>query len=287
MNIVDKLRKLSESIEQQAGELIVEADSTEICEMIANATAAAATALEKTAMALEVAGHATIITPETLDEMAAIAEAFDQSGDPLLKKQASVLDEILLTIGAPKEELRRIKDANEEELDKLRAKYRTQTREDLYTKARDSLNEQNLVEKTRKAVETQVKPRRPLQESLSTRYPPDMPGGHLTRIGDGVYQCVTTGKIYDYKNGYTTSKGNQIPGTCVERQTTDLGDDRAIQTVFNTRQTAMSRFASDGNIDGVVAALKGAGLDDDAINALMEVINELRQQPEDSSLPQI
>src|SRR5665213_1543634 len=32
------------------------------------------------------------LTPESLDEMAAIAQAFDESGDELLQKQASVID---------------------------------------------------------------------------------------------------------------------------------------------------------------------------------------------------
>src|SRR5579885_1262210 len=41
------------------------------------------------------------ITPESIEEIASLATALDSSGDPALKKQASVLDELLLTIAAP------------------------------------------------------------------------------------------------------------------------------------------------------------------------------------------
>src|SRR5678816_4893914 len=59
------------------------------------------------------------ITPQAIEEIAALAAAFDASGDPALKKQASVLDELLLSIAAPPVEGRKdLLDARTEELKK-------------------------------------------------------------------------------------------------------------------------------------------------------------------------
>src|SRR5690606_2669575 len=97
-----------------------------------------------------------------------------------------------------------------------------------------------------KAVAQQVKKYVPLEAPLQTRYPPDRPGGQMTRITDHVYQDIVTGIIYDYKAGYKTQKGNEVPGGAVEYQTRDFGDVRNQgASLFETRESINNRFASD------------------------------------------
>jgi hypothetical protein len=257
MNLADKLRRFAKKLETEADEVLAEAQDSnpQAFEQIVSAVAMSSAVLEKTADSLEEDGQAATISIRLVEQLAATAEALDQSEDPALQKQASVLDELLVTLSAPKGAVAQAKKANEDELNRLREEYRTKAREDLYSRAREALRKQNRTDKVRKAVETKVEPYRPMQGSLSTRYPPDMPGGHLTRISDGVYQDITTGKIYNYHSGYTTNKGNQIPGTSVQNQTRDLGDDRMGHAIFNTRENIMARFAS---------------LDDESLRALAE-----------------
>ena len=69
------------------------------------------------------------ITPESIQEIAALAAVFDASGDPNLKKQASVLDELLLTIAAPPGELASKKAADDNRIDELRKKYQNPSKE--------------------------------------------------------------------------------------------------------------------------------------------------------------
>lgn len=42
----------------------------------------------------------------------------------------------------------------------------------------------------------------PKQDSLSTRYAPDMPGVQAMRVEDGVFQNPYTGKVYNYNEGF-------------------------------------------------------------------------------------
>src|SRR5688572_17822799 len=68
------------------------------------------------------------LTPENLEEIAVLATEFDASGDPLLQKQASVLDQILLTIGSPRNGVTAFKQAEEKEIERLREKYTQEAR---------------------------------------------------------------------------------------------------------------------------------------------------------------
>jgi hypothetical protein len=246
MNISENLRKLARTIQSNADSVLQVAENSDAYPFVVDSIASSIDTLESTAATLEEFGLDAEITENDLDAMAAIAEEFDKSRDPLLKKQASVLDEILRTFGTPKGEVARIKAQAEAEIEQLRAKYRSEKIDGLYgqkNNVREALNKQNNVDKVRAAVQSQVKQYRPLEASLSTRYPPDMPGGHQVRISDSIYQDVLTGKIYDYKNGYTTAKGNKVPGTAVEYQIPDVGSLAVGDAVFETRQSVMSKAA--------------------------------------------
>ena len=95
MAISMDLRVLARKLEKSSDDLLVDASTKgpETFEKVASAIAAASTLL--TSVADDIDKNASFkLTPQQLDEMAALASAFDESADPLLKKQASVLDEI-------------------------------------------------------------------------------------------------------------------------------------------------------------------------------------------------
>lgn len=186
---------------------------------------------------------------DPLSKMVSLANALDCSGDEQLQKYASVLDEIMLTIGAPRGSNHEFESKADAEIAKLREKYREEGREEVYKERRKELDEQNGKEATTKAYADQVKKFNPLEMPLSTRYCPDHPGGLLIRVGDHVYQCEMDKKMYNYQTGFTTNKGNVIPGGGVEFQTKDWGNRDLGHAMFDTRQSVMSRFASDESGD--------------------------------------
>lgn len=177
---------------------------------------------------------------ETIGNSAHLATALDLSEDDELIKFASVLDEILLTIGADRNSTKKYKLAEDKEVEKLRAKFREETLLDVYSKAKIEENKQNNSEEAIKAIEDKVKIYRPMEHALSSRQSPDMPGISLMRIGDNVYQCPVTKKIYDYAAGYTTLAGDTIPGTSVTNQT-QLSENRSHEHAnFSTREEILN-----------------------------------------------
>lgn len=180
------------------------------------------------------------ISEMDVEEIAAVAQAFDESGDPMLQKQAAVLDEILLTIGADPKALGAFKKAEQDEIDRLRARYQDTNRNE-YTKAVEEHKKEINVNEAIKAIDSKVKKYRPMEAALSTRYSPDMPGVSLMRVGDHVWQCPITKKIYDFRSGYTTAKGNVVPGSEVSNQTQHLGFRAQEHMNFSTREAVLNR----------------------------------------------
>lgn len=250
MAISIDLRLLARKLEKSSDDLLVNAStkSPEVFQKVATAVAAASTLLEGVADDMD--NNASFeITPQQLDEIAALASAFDESEDPLLKKQASVLDELLLSIAAPKNAIAISKKTTEDEINRLRSERRKTREEEAYDEPRKVLSEIENAKEQAKAVEQQVKRYIPMEAPLQTRYPPDRPGGQMVRITDHVYQDIVTGIIYDFKAGYKTQKGNDIPGTSVEEQTRALNDNRNQGTsLFETRDSLMGRYAGDDKV---------------------------------------
>lgn len=280
MAISMDLRVLARKLEKSSDDLLVSASkkNPEVFQKVATAIAAASTLLEGVADDMD--NHASFeITPQQLDEIAALASAFDESEDLLLKKQASVLDELLLSIAAPKNAVAAARKVTEDEINRLRTERRKTTGEECYEEPRKRLSTMENAQAQAKAVEQQVKRYVPMEAPLQTRYPPDRPGGQMTRITDHVYQDVVTGIIYDYKAGYKTQKGNEVPGGSVENQTHDLGDVRDQgMSLFETRESLMGRYAGEDEviIKKTAAALKAIrdyapGLLDRAIDSAMDV----------------
>ena len=245
MAISMDLRVLARKLEKSSDDLLINAStkSPAVFQKVATAVAAASTLLEGVADDMD--NNASFeITPQQLDEIAALASAFDESGDPLLKKQASVLDELLLSIAAPKNALAISRKTTEDEINRLRTERRKVRSEEDYEGPRKVLSEMENAKEQAKAVEQQVKRYMPMEAPLQTRYPPDRPGGQMTRITDHVYQDIVTGIVYDFKAGYKTQKGNEVPGGSVDAQTRELGDSRNQGTsLFETRESLMGRYA--------------------------------------------
>ncbi len=177
------------------------------------------------------------LTPEILDEISAIASEFEASGDELLMKQASVLDEILLTLAAPKNAIYKYKMAEDAEVDRLREKVRSEATKKNFDDVQAELDEQNKVAETTKAIRDQVKDFRPLEAPLSTRSCPEHAGAQMSRIGDSTYQCSLDHKIYNYETGFTTMKGNKVPGGSVPNQTLYYGNREEGHQMFTTRES--------------------------------------------------
>ncbi len=183
-----------------------------------------------------------LISSKSLEEMTILASEFDKSGDPLLQKQAAVLDEILLTIGANKKTVSEAKSAQDLEVAKIKAA-RDESEpksKDPYTMVKAEHDKQNRVEEARKMIADKVKEYRPLEAPLMTRTCPDHPGAQMSRIAEGTFQCSLDKGIYNYQSGFTTMKGNRIPGGDVSNQTQALHDRPNEFTSFDSRESKLN-----------------------------------------------
>jgi arginyl-tRNA synthetase len=232
--LISKLREIIDDLSSDQSVLAIEAEKClddQALLSFAELTVAAAESLEE-AMAI-VEGEGSSFSEDDIEELGAVAQAFDESGDPLLRKQASVLDEILISIGSNPKASEAFKKAQDDEIERLRAKYNKQKNE-------SDVIENKEAKEAIKAIEEKVKRYKPLEAPLSTRYSPDMPGVMLVRIGDNVWQCPVTKKIFDFTNGYTTANGNKIPGTSVSEQS-KLENSVQESMQFTSREDALNR----------------------------------------------
>lgn len=167
------------------------------------------------------------ITPDALDELANLAAAFDASGDPGLKKQASVLDELLLSIAAPPNAYAERKDLQDQRLVELKKKYENPSKE---------LHDVNKIADSEKAIEKSqmTKEYKILEAPLSTRYCPDHPGVQISRVGEHMWQCELDKKSYNYETGFELNNGSKVPGGDVAQQTQGLNI--PYHAIFDTRE---------------------------------------------------
>jgi hypothetical protein len=230
MKLSEKLLTVASWLEDSENDLIVNAENDE------TSLTTVATALVKAAVALKEAAaevsktEPSILTPEKMDGIAALAQVCDNSGDEFLRKQASVLDEILLTIAAPRGVASQFRDTVDDRIEQLKKKYKdTKSQQDDMNKVSDSI----------KAIEKSpvYKQYRPLEAPLSTRYCPDHAGGLVVRIGEHTWQCVLDKKVYNFDSGFKTMQGNQVPGGGVEYQTPDHAEEG--HAIFDTRNSKL------------------------------------------------
>ena len=169
-------------------------------------------------------------------DIANLATALDQSGDDKLSKVASVLDEILLTIGSPKGSNYTFKAAEEAELDKLRTKYRKPSPS--YFEIGNEDKEKKVAD-VNKAIDERVKTYKPLEHGLSSRYCPNHNGVSLVRVGDNVFQCPLGKEIFNFDAGFTLDDGTKVPATSVAGQT-DFANSAPEHVTFSTREDKLN-----------------------------------------------
>jgi hypothetical protein len=230
MKLSEKLIIVANWLESAENDLLVSAEDKEGClEIIASTLVKAANVLKESAEEVSKIEpeENSVVTPESLSDMAAVAEAFDESGDELLQKQASVLDEILLTLAAPRGYVDKVKMIENDRIDQLKKKYKEiKPKHDEMNKISDAVKD---IEKA-----PVYKTYRPLEAPLSTRYCPDHSGAQIARVGEHTWQCMLDHKIYNYDVGFTTLKGNKVPGGDVSLQTPNSLD--VNHEVFTTRE---------------------------------------------------
>lgn len=230
MRISEMLNAIASWLESSDNEAMLLAEYDNDClKVVAESCVEAAFLLKKAADTVDKLEPATEsnITPENLDGLARIATVFDASGDEELKKQASVIDELLLTIAAPPNAFAERKDL----LDN-----RTEVIKKLYEEPRKELEKNNKIADSEKAISKSpmMKEYRILEAPLSTRTCPDHPGSQLARVGQWQFQCELDKKVYDYQNGYTLNDGTKVPGGDVANQTQGIG--LPTQSLFDDRE---------------------------------------------------
>jgi len=208
--------------------LLAEVDENSM-RVVAESCVLAAELLKKAAEEVDAIEPPTesVLTPESIDETAALAFALDESNDPQLKRIASVLDELLLTIAAPPGAVAEKKAAENGRLEELRKKYE-QPRKDLH--------EYNKIGVSEKAIKDSsfTKEYKILEAPLSSRYCPDHPGAQIARVGEHMWQCDLDKKTYNFETGFELNNGSKVPGGDVAAQT--AGSNIPFHAIFDTRE---------------------------------------------------
>lgn len=230
MRISEMLIAIASWLESPDNEAMLIAEYDDDClNIVASSCVEAAALLKITAEAVDSIEppEESNLTPESIDELAHIANAFDASGDPALMKQASVIDELLLTIASPPNALAMAKLSEDNRIDELKKKYNDPS---------ESLRESNKTADSEKAIKNSpmTKEYRIMEAPLSTRTCPDHPGSQIARVGEHMWQCELDKKIYNYDSGFTLNNGSKVPGGDVSNQTKGLNE--SSHTIFDTRE---------------------------------------------------
>lgn len=236
MRIAELLTSIANWLESPDNEALLLAETNEECMKVVSESCILAAALLKSA-AEEVdtleSPEPSKLTPESVAGLADLAAALDSSGDPALQKQASVLDELLLSISSPPGAYKAAKAAEDYRLDELKKKYEN---------PREELAKVNMITDAEKAIDKSkmTKEYKILEAPLSSRYCPDHPGVQIARIGEHVWQCEMDKKTYNYETGFDLINGDRVPGGDVAEQTQGLSvpthaifDDRAGRLGYN------------------------------------------------------
>lgn len=230
MRTADMLHAIASWLESPNNEALLLAEADDKCMQIVTEACVLAAALIKNAaeeVDLIEPPEESKITPDAIENLASLAATFDASGDPELKKQASVLDELLLSIAAPPNQTNNIKAAENARLETLKQKYQNPSKD---------LFETNKLAEVEKGINDSgmLKEYRILEAPLSTRTCPDHPGAQISRIAEHTWQCSLDKKIYNYDTGFTLSNGRKVPGGDVANQTQHMSE--PTHAIFDSRE---------------------------------------------------
>lgn len=230
MRIAEMLNAIASWLESPNNEALLLSEADEKCmKVVAESCVLSAALIRQAAEEVERLEPAaeSVITPESIQDIANLATALDSSGDPELKKQASVLDELLLGVAAPQGSYKAAKAAEDYRLEELKKKYESPRKE---------LAETHKFSEIEKAIDKSkmTKHYAILEAPLSTRYCPDHPGVQIARVGEHVWQCEMDKKSYNFETGFELNNGNKIPGGDVAQQTQGLSV--PTHAIFDTRE---------------------------------------------------
>lgn len=166
------------------------------------------------------------MTPEALDNLNSIITAFDRSGDDDLQKTASALDELLL-IATPPSWISSYKQAQQDRLDVLKKDYDDVHKQ--HEELRGAKEGAKAIEKSPFFKEVRI-----MDHALNTRTCPDHPGAQMARVGEAMWQCSLDKGIFNYTTGYTTERGEKVPGQYIGSQPHQFDVHPA--AMFDTRQ---------------------------------------------------
>lgn len=230
MRIAELLTAIASWLESPNNEAMLLAEYDMDCLAVVGSSCVEAAALLKKAAEhvdqIEPAPESNI-TPESIEELANLASALDASGDPALKKQASVLDELLLSIAAPPNAYAERKDLQEQRLVELKKKY---------DMPREKLRVSNRIAESETKIEKSplTKQYRIMEAPLSTRYCPEHAGAQIARVGEHQWRCELDNKVFDFETGFTLDNGSKVPGGDVSQQTQNLNVPN--HSIFDTRE---------------------------------------------------
>lgn len=234
-NVVDALEKEFDSIE-----LSEDFDDVELYSSLYGQLTGLTDCLNRAKKKSKTASSNLVLKEIDIDAMAALAKSFDESGDEFLMKQASVIDIILRSFGALKKEVSEAKKSQDIEVEKIKQLIATSSDTDPYTVVKAVHDKQNKVEEARKEIADRVKSFRPLEAPLMTRTCPDHPGAQMARISENTFQCSLDKAVFNYEAGYSTMKGNKVPGGSVMNQTQD--HDRPNEFLsFDSRESRLNK----------------------------------------------
>lgn len=233
MRISEMLKAIASWLESPDNEAILLAEYDDKClKVVAESCVEAASALKKAADTVDSIEpqEESKITPESIEQLANLASALDSSNDPNLKKQASVLDELLLTIAAPPDSISKKKASDDYRLEELKKKYE-QPRKDMI--------ESNKIADSEKAIDksNMTKEYKINNSFLNTRYCPDHAGVQVARVGEHMVQCPLDKKIYSYEEGYTLENGTKVPGGSVALQGQNMN--MPSHAIFDSRESRL------------------------------------------------
>lgn len=230
MRISEMLNVIATWLESPTNEALLLAESDEKCmHVVAESCVLAAALLKSAAEEVDLleAPAESVITSDSIEGIANLASALDESGDPELKKQASVLDELLLSISTPQGAYKAAKAAEDYRIEELKKKYEDPSKE---------LDKVNKIADVEKAIDksNMTKQYRILEAPLSARSCPDHPGVQIARVGEHMWQCEMDKKVYNFESGFTLNNGNKVPGGDVSQQTQGLNV--PTHSIFDTRE---------------------------------------------------
>lgn len=231
MRISEMLHAIASWLESPDNEALLLAESDDNCmKVVAESCTLAAALLKNAADEVDLLEpeDESLITPESIQELANLASALDSSGDPNLQKQASVLDELILGVAAVPGAYKAAKAAENYRLEELKKKYE---------QPRQSLEDSNKIADSKKAIEKSqmTKQFNIMEAPLSSRYCPDHAGVQIARVGEHLWQCEMDKKTYNFETGFTLNDGNRVPGGDVSAQSQSMSN-IPNHVLFDTRE---------------------------------------------------